>query len=206
MKPWSKLFDAIRVKPREEDIEPEHFCEWEGCKKPAPHRAPQSPQNLSAYRWFCFDHVRAYNRDWDYFRGMSDADIAAYQRDAITGHRPTWRMGEKSAGPDPRKKRLWRDDFRLFPDEEADLARAEASARERDHLNRNLPPAIRKALGTLGLEEGASLHDIKTRYKELVKLHHPDANGGDRSEEARLREVITAYQQLRKSGLMRSSR
>lgn len=205
MKPWSKLFDAIRVKPREEDIEPEHFCEWAGCKKPAPHRAPQSPQNLNAYRWFCLDHVRAYNRDWDYFRGMSDADIAAYQRDALTGHRPTWKMGEKSA-TDPRKKRLWRDDFRLFPDEEADLARAEARARERDHLNRNLPPALRKALGTLGLEEGASLNDIKTRYKELVKLHHPDANGGDRSEEARLREVITAYQQLRKSGLMRSSR
>ena len=37
---------------------------------------------------------------------------------------------------------------------------------------------------------------IKARYKELVKRLHPDANGGDRSSETRLQDVIVAYKTL----------
>ncbi len=66
---------------------------------------------------------------------------------------------------------------------------------------RRKPRALeQQALDTLGLDGTASLNEIKARYKELVKRHHPDANGGDRSAEERLRKVIQAYDYLRKSG------
>jgi DnaJ-class molecular chaperone len=58
----------------------------------------------------------------------------------------------------------------------------------------------RRALDTLGLELDASRADIKTRFKQLVKRHHPDANGGDRTSEDRLREIIQAYNYLKAAG------
>ena len=42
--------------------------------------------------------------------------------------------------------------------------------------------------------------EIKSRFKELVKRHHPDANGGDRASEDKLREIIEAYNYLKSAG------
>ena len=58
----------------------------------------------------------------------------------------------------------------------------------------------RKALNALGLETDANATDIKAKFKVLVKRHHPDANGGDRSCEDRLREIIQAYNYLKSVG------
>ena len=60
--------------------------------------------------------------------------------------------------------------------------------------------AERKAFGVLGLDADASAQDVKTRFKALVKRHHPDANGGDRSSEDKLREIIQAYHYLKSVG------
>jgi DnaJ-domain-containing protein 1 len=57
--------------------------------------------------------------------------------------------------------------------------------------------AERKALEVMGLGADATLETVKMRYKELVKQHHPDANGGDRSTEDRLIEIIKAYNYLK---------
>ena len=70
------------------------------------------------------------------------------------------------------------------------------------------PPAPRynmlalKALFVLDLDANATEAGIKARYKELVKRHHPDANGGDRSSEDKLREIIQAYNYLRANKLV----
>ena len=61
--------------------------------------------------------------------------------------------------------------------------------------------AERKAFDVLGLEADATAQDVKTRFKVLVKRHHPDANGGDRSSEDKLREIIQAYNYLKSIGL-----
>ena len=58
-----------------------------------------------------------------------------------------------------------------------------------------------RALELLNLDASATLHEIKARYKELVKRFHPDANGGDRGAEERLKQVIKAYGVLRAAGL-----
>jgi curved DNA-binding protein CbpA len=219
----SKYFDSIRIAPRKAKglEEAPHLretakakssapeCEWEGCREPGLNRAPRgtSPDGLNGkvekpYRLFCAKHVREFNHNYDFFQGMSDKDIAAFQRDALTGHRPTWGLGVNAAstpggdrvgGRIPKgKKSLFYDTYGFFDESGPNGPAAPA---------RRAPRTLeRQALDTLGLEETASLNQIKSRYKELVKRHHPDANGGDRSAEERLRKVIQAYDYLRKSG------
>ena len=133
----------------------------------------------------------------DYARiaGMSDAAVMAYQKDAITGHRPTWKMGtgKHNVKPDLSGFGARGDPFGLF----GEGLRNEQKKREETRPIRN---AERKALDKLGLDVGATPHQVKMRFKELVKRHHPDANGGDRSTEDRLVEVIQAYNYLKSAG------
>ena len=197
MKFNSPLFDKIRVKPdkdrRIKTDGPE--CQWAGCKEKATHRAPKGRGNENDYWRFCLGHVREYNQSYNYFKGMTDAAVMAYQKDALTGHRPTWKMGtgKGTMRPDFQTFTAHGDPFGLFDEG----LRAEQRARAETRPVRN---AERKALDTLGLEVGATAHEVKMRFKELVKRHHPDANGGDRSTEDRLVEIIQSYNYLKSVG------
>jgi hypothetical protein len=193
MKNDSPLFDRIRVKP-EKDRRPKTGpkCQWSGCKEEATHRAPKGRENEKQYWRFCLDHVRAYNQQYNFFKGMNDAAVMAYQKDAITGHRPTWKMGTGKGKTRPEFGNH-ADPFGLF----GEGLRAEQKARAETKPVRNVE---RKALETLGLEPGVSRAEVKARFKLLVKRHHPDANGGDRSTEDRLVEIIQAYNYLKSAG------
>jgi len=197
MKFDSPLFDRIRVKP-EKDRRPKTdgpMCEWVGCQQKATHRAPKGRGREKDYWRYCLDHVREYNQNYNFFAGMNDAAVMAYQKDALTGHRPTWKMGtgKGHARPDLNSFDGRGDPFGLF----GEGVRAEQEARAETRPVRN---AERKALDTLGLDAGATTVEVKARFKELVKRHHPDVNGGDRSTEDRLVEVIQAYNYLKSVG------
>ena len=199
----SPFFDRIRVKPSQDRrLRQQHPpCEWPGCAGAATHRAPKGRGREKEYWRFCLDHVREYNHSYNFFAGMSTDDIARYQRDAVVGHRPTWKMGMNGGKPNGRSHAARfgpafesaDDPFGLFGD-----------AENGDHLRRRetrvIRNAERKALDALGLEGEATTAEIKVRFKELVKRHHPDANGGDRSTEDRLREIIQAYNYLKSVG------
>src|SRR6266481_5340812 len=153
----SKFFDSIRIKPNKLSAkqqaaarEESAMCEWPECKNKGPHRAPKGRENSREYWHFCLSHVREYNQSYNFFQGMNADAVARYQKDALTGHRPTWKMN-----------------------------------------------AERKALQVMGLGADATLETVKAKYKALVKQHHPDANGGDRSTEDRLIEIIKAYNYLK---------
>ena len=95
MKLDSKYFDSIRIKGRTagaKRTEP-GGCQWKGCDAKGTHRAPMGRRREGHFFLFCVDHVRAYNANYNYFDGMSDGDVAAFQKDALTGHRPTWKTG-----------------------------------------------------------------------------------------------------------------
>jgi hypothetical protein len=126
---------------------------------------------------------------------MPDAAVMAYQKDALTGHRPTWKMGtgKGKVRPDIRAFGSQADPFSLF----GEGVKAEQQARAEARPIRN---AERKALDTLGLDIDATSQQVKMRFKELVKRHHPDANGGDRSTEDRLVEIIQSYNYLKSVG------
>jgi hypothetical protein len=202
MKFDSPLFDRIRVKPAEDRTlrADGPVCDWQGCQHRATHRAPKGRLRENEYWRFCLDHVREYNHSYNYFAGMSDDAVSKYQKDAVTGHRPTWKMGtgHRPGGGDFGPQGV-RDPFYVF----RELGGGGANWRprsERVEPPRTVRNAERKALHELGLEEGADRAEIKARFKLLVKRHHPDANGGDRGSENKLREIIQAYNYLKSVG------
>jgi hypothetical protein len=165
-------------------------CAFDECAEPGEYRAPQSPDRLDSYIWLCLEHVRKYNRAWNYYAGMNEDEIEAQIRHDTVWQRPTWPLGDRGRWADDSKPGNWRDVFELFE---------EARARR----GRNAPPVDHgptiedRALATLDLESTATLATVKTRYKQLVKRYHPDANGGDQSAEERLKSVIEAYSVLK---------
>jgi len=204
----SPLFDRIRVKPdQDRRLRAElPACQWPRCGAPATHRAPKGRLRASEYWRFCLEHVREYNNAYNFFAGMSDAAIAKYQKDDVTGHRPTWKMGsiggvgrrgDGRRGASGSRTSGWAadDPFALFSGMGASRPRQARPAEGRRILN-----AQRRALDVLGLEPDAKRADIKAKFKVLVKRHHPDANGGDRTSEDRLRGIIQAYNYLKSTG------
>ncbi len=109
MKLDSKYFDRIRTRPRgQARVEPSApVCQWDGCDKTAVHRAPVGRNAEGEYFMFCFEHVKEYNKGYNYFSGLSDTEIARYQKEAVTGHRPTWTVGvNKSARNGPTQSQM----------------------------------------------------------------------------------------------------
>jgi hypothetical protein len=199
MKFDSPLFDRIRVKPGEDRRPRNDFpaCEWAGCEEKATHRAPKGRLREREYWRFCLNHVREYNHSYNYFAGMTDDAVTRYQKDAVTGHRPTWKMGVGKRGNAADVHTGYdnaHDPFGVFREFggnwRPNFERATASGR-------TIRNAERKALTALGLELDATAADIKAKFKLLVKRHHPDANGGDRTSEDMLREIIQAYKYLK---------
>ena len=202
----SPLFDRIRVKPDQDRRLRASCpdCEWPGCNAAATHRAPKGRTRENEYWRFCLGHVREYNHSYNFFAGMSTADIAKYQKDAVTGHRPTWKMGMNGGRPTSRSHSARFSPHLDGADDPLGLFRHFGARADGEHLRRResrvIHNAERKALDVLGLEPEATAHDIKAKFKALVKRHHPDANGGDRSTEDRLREIIQAYNYLKSVG------
>ncbi len=204
MKLDSAYFNKIRIDAGEEPPgPPPRACEMRGCSGAGTHRAPKGRNAEGEYFWFCLDHVRQYNKSYNYFSGMNDAAVQAFQREAVIGHRPTWQMGMNGKNPEQGRSRSTRpsgfawsgraeDPLRLFGDG--------FQARGPEPERRTVRNMEAKSLSTLGLDATASAAEVKARYKVLVKRHHPDANGGDRSLEERLREIIQAYAYLKSVG------
>jgi hypothetical protein len=205
-------FVDIRVRPPGEEAQAaeadvhalkpgERQCDHPGCRRAATARAPKSRDLMNEHYWFCQPHAAEYNRNWNFFAGMSEGEIRKRQQEELfTGGRPTWEM---KAGKFSReaaafaakfgKGEGYRDPFNLFgrggprPAPEPEAVR--------------IGKIERNALAELDLEPGAEAAAIRTRYTELVRKLHPDANGGDRAGEQRLQKVIRAYQALRKAGM-----
>lgn len=206
MKLDSKYFDSIRVARREARARrQEPCCEWKGCAAPGLYRAPKGRGNEGQFFLFCMDHVRHYNARYNYFDGMSSVEVDDFRKDALTGHRPTWKMGSGAGLAGARAGTVdsaaplgidAKDPHGFF------AAREQAARREYAARSRQLRPLERKSLEALALHETATRIEIKARFKELVKRHHPDVNGGDHRSEDRLRDIIQAYNFLKQAGLV----
>jgi DnaJ domain len=210
MKLDSKYFDSIRItKKGEAKAERKSSvpgCEWKGCDKPGPHKAPKGRGKEGEFFRFCGDHARQYNANYNFFEGMSDKEQADFQRAAQYGHRPTWKSGvNPSANLDRTRAEA---DAQRFADARASRTQGfhawrakQASGDAVASPSRRIKPLEKKALDALHLPESATKQEVKARYKDLVKQHHPDVNGGDRASEDKLREIIQAYNLLKQAGL-----
>lgn len=201
----SPLFDRIRIRPTCEESSPAaaQACEKVGCGLAGEFRAPKGRGREGQYWRFCLGHVREYNASYNYFAGMSDDAVAAYQKDAVIGHRPTWAMGVNAAtareGDAAAPPREWDylDPLGVLRAEGVGATRRAPAEPKRPRYS----GVVRRALDVLGLDESADGPAIKAQYKVLVKKFHPDAHGGDRSFEERLRDIIRAHDTLKAAGL-----
>lgn len=175
---WRVSFDSDAPKART------RCCDHPGCPEEGEHRAPRARDKLNEYYWFCLAHVRAYNASWDYYKGMSPDQIEQEVRRSTTWERPTWPLGAKTSN---RRFSFAVDDpFGVFGDEADEAAQPRA---------RPLTPE-EEAMRLMGLEGPLTIQALKARYKELVKLHHPDANGGDKGAEEKFKQINQAYTTL----------
>lgn len=161
-------------------------CDMPGCGAPGQYRAPRSRQTLNEYWWLCLEHVRAYNASWDFYKGMSPAQIEAQLRADTSWQRPTWPLGRLGAGMV--SEDMLRDPLHVLS---ALRTKRAPGAAER------APPEMREPLSALGLDWPLTMEALKARYKELAKRHHPDANNGDRASEERLKTINLAYAAVR---------
>ena len=169
-------------------------CAVPGCREPGEFKAPLQPANFDgpgAWRFLCLDHVREHNARYNFFDGMSPEEIQDAQSPLAGWDRPSRKFAANGADPPP----TWSD----FSDPLDAIA-------TRFRMNRSEAPsrfskAERRALFVLGLGEDADRHQLRQNYSTLVRRYHPDKNGGDRSHEGRLREVIEAYQLLRRAAV-----
>ena len=200
MKLNSKYFDSIRVKPDQDRLlqDTVPVCEWPDCESPGKHPAPKGRDTEKEYHYFCLRHVREYNKDYNYFKGMKDKEVKDFVASSRTGHRPTWKVGDNAKGKKPAgtsKGPNVKDPFDL-------MGEGEIHGRPRRTVrNQEL-----KSLHELGLDETATQEAATKQYKVLIKRLHPDANKGSRANEDKLNKVIKAYEYLKTSGFMRKTR
>jgi hypothetical protein len=168
---------------------PVRHCEHPGCAEPGLYRAPRD-RTLREFHWFCLPHVRAYNAAWDYYKGMGPNEIEQALRSDSSWQRPSWPLG-RLGGAGRFDPELLRDPFSV-------LGQEAPTARRRPREENLAPPELRAALDLLGLPWPLDQIDLRGRYKELAKRYHPDATGGDRAAEEKLKDINRAYSLLKR--------
>lgn len=164
-------------------------CEHPGCEEPGLYRAPRD-RTLREFHWFCLPHVRAYNAAWDYYKGMGPSEIEHALRSDSSWQRPSWPLG-RLGGAGRFDADLLRDPFSV-------LGQEAPTPRRRPREENQAPPELRAALDLLDLVWPLDQVDLRSRYKELAKRHHPDATGGDKAAEEKLKDINRAYSLLKR--------
>lgn len=167
-------------------------CEAEGCTAEGKCRAPKSPHTPNEFWWFCQKHAAEYNKNWDFFAGMTAAEYAAFQTAEKHGHRPTWNFGAKGGSRESATFRQKEKPGQTFQSRAGRTRRVPAS-----EVPSTASQPVVRALEDLGLDLKATAKEVRQTYAELVRRFHPDSNGGDRSAEARLAIVVKAYKVLK---------
>ena len=167
-------------KRRQEEPESHGTCAMHGCDGAGIYKAPKSRESVNDYHYFCLDHIRDYNRSWDYFSGYSRDQIEQFMKDALTGHRPTWKMASPGT----------------YTPEKLEQAFHNMMGNGNTKPVYKGPPIDEKqikALADLDIQHPTSLKEIKTRYKLLVKKYHPDVTKGNKEKEERFKLITGSY-------------
>ena len=166
-------------------------CEHEACNEAGQYRAPRAPDVLDEFKWFGKDHVREYNLKWNFFDGQTEAEINAQKAKDKVWERETKTFTDPEA-------RAW---ARLGIEDPHQVLGANATQNpgKGGGASRRLPPTERRAIEILEAKDNWTKAEVRKAYKKLIKVLHPDMNGGDRSQEEQLQEVVWAWDQIKES-------
>jgi hypothetical protein len=168
----------------DDDDNRQRRCAADGCIEEGAYPAPKSRSALRDYLWFCLEHVREYNKSWNYYEGLQGAALEAEIRRATTWERPSWKFATGKPS-----ENSFEDPLGLF----------DFDNREAGPAPRQITPEERQAWQILQLSPVTDIDIVKKQYKRLVKQTHPDKNGGDAAAEERLKDINLAYSLIRKS-------
>ena len=165
----------------------ENICEWQNCREAGKFKAPQERDNSKNYKLLCEKHIKLFNKNWNYFEGMDQAEIENFLKSDLTWHRPTQKFGSS----DNFFNILWNnaldDKFKLFKDEKI-----------YEPNNIKLSEKDKDAFRIMELKFTANWKSIQAKFKMLVKKYHPDRNSGNKKFEDKLKKITLAYSHLKK--------
>ena len=136
------------------------YCEWPGCEKKGEYRAPTSREKLRVFKFFCLDHIKEYNKSWDYFKGRSTKQIYDEVSNDAYWHRKTSKNINNFKIED--KLNFFEKKHHTF----------NTSANKNKIEEQN----IKKSRIILNLEDFVNINQLKAQYKKMVKKYHPDLN------------------------------
>ena len=178
----------MRLKDYDED-EQSGCCDYPGCLDDGVYKAPKSRLQLRSYHYFCLEHVREYNKAWNYHKGLNEQQVENSIRRSTTWDRPSWPFGTRHKMFHGFVKGNVTDNFDFFE--------MDSFSRNNGETNRKFNADQLDALDIMGLKPPIDIAKLKSQYKYLVKIHHPDRNGGDRKAEERLKLINEAYTTLK---------
>ena len=165
-----------------------NICEWDKCSKTAMYKAPVEKDNSRKFRLFCLEHIKIFNKNWNYFSDMNENEIEYFIKSDLTWHKPTKSFGSSENFFNILWGNALEDKFNIFK-----------NSNHKDFKKTNLSEKDRYALEILGLKYDAKWSDIQKKFKTLVKKYHPDKNHGSKKYEDILKKVTLAYSQLKLS-------
>ena len=165
-----------------------NICEWSKCNKIGVYRAPVEKDNSKKFRLLCLEHIKIFNKSWNYFENMQEEEIESFIKSDLTWHKPTKSFGS----PDNFFKILWVNALE-------DKSGMFKNSTFKNLKKSSLSDKDRHALEILGLKNDTNWSDIQRRFKTLVKKYHPDKNHGSKKYEDVLKKITLAYSQLRHS-------
>jgi len=164
-----------------------NICEWKNCKEFGTYKAPAEKDNSKNFKLLCKEHIKMFNKNWDYFDGMSQEEIKIFLKSDLTWHKPT----QKFASSDNFFNILWNnalsDKFKFFKQEKM----------KNDFTIRKLSEKDKDAFRIMELELNADWSIIQKKFKTLVKKFHPDRNAGNKRFEDKLKKITLAYSHLK---------
>ena len=165
----------------------ENICEWQNCEESGQFKAPLEKDNSKNYKWLCEEHIKLFNKNWNYFEGMSQNEIEDFLKSDLTWHRPT----QKFASSDNFFNILWNnalsDKFNFFKQEKI----------VSNFTDRKLSEKDKDAFQIMELELNADWTIIQKKFKTLVKKFHPDRNAGNKQFEDKLKKITLAYSYIK---------
>ena len=165
-----------------------NICEWDKCSKTAMYKAPVEKDNSKKFRLFCLEHIKIFNKNWNYFSDMSENEIEYFIKSDLTWHKPTKSFGSSENFFNILWGNALEDKHNIFK-----------NSNHKDFKRTNLSEKDRYALEILGLKCETKWSDIQKKFKTLVKKYHPDKNHGSKKYEDILKKVTLAYSQLKLS-------
>jgi len=167
-------------------------CDSNNCKKKGEYRAPRSRILLNSYFYFCLDHIKEYNKSWDFYKGMTVDQIENSMRNDTVWDRPSWPL-----------KGTYKNVFDEINYDIDEFNKAENNKINDKYfkskmIDETLTFEDRQALKELQVEKPISLEKIKKNFKKLVKIFHPDVNGNNKKAEEKFKEINESYRLLLK--------